>query len=58
MVLGEAEVDDTAGVGRGVVRVIGAAPEAGVVERILVSGPHDGAARGERRRAARCEEAP
>jgi hypothetical protein len=59
VVLGEAEVDDTVGVGRGVVRVGGAPTETGVVERVLVPGPHDGPARGERRqRGARREEAP
>lgn len=39
------------------VGVVGAAAEAGVVERVVVPGPRDGAAGGERREAARGEDA-
>lgn len=58
VVLGEAELDDAGGVGGGVIGVVGAAAEAGVVEGVLVPGAHDGAAGGEGRERARGEEAP
>jgi hypothetical protein len=54
VILGEAEVDHAGGVGRRVVEVVGAAPDPGAVERVVVPGVRDGGAGGQgRERAAR-----
>jgi hypothetical protein len=54
VILSEAEVDRASGVGRRVVEVVGAAPDPGVVERVVVPGVRDGGAGGQgRERAAR-----